>query len=118
MSDGQNKIYYDVNIPYRAEDKDEKFHHYSKAETEVRMNGPLISDPMNYDLAISKFKIDTESLPIYIPDMQQPQTDEAMDPLAELRRRGELKSKSLVTIYYPTCTRGTRQYKARNAAGG
>lgn len=117
MSDGQNKIYYDVNIPYRAEDKDEKFHHYSKAEAEVRMNGPLISDPMNYDLAISKFKIDTESLPIYIPDMQQPQKDEPMDPLAELRRRGELKSKSLVTIYYPTCTRGTRQWRPRaNAA--
>ena len=113
MSDGQNKIYYDVNIPYRAEDKDEKFHHYSRAETEVRMNGPLISDPMNYDLAISKFKIDTECLPIYIPDMQQPQQDEPMDPLAELRARGELKSKSMVTIYYPTCTNGTRQWRPR-----
>lgn len=118
MSDGQNKIYYDVNIPYRAEDKDEKFHHYSKAETEVRMNGPLISDPMNYDLAISKFKIDTECLPIYIPDMQQPQKDEPMDPLVELRRCGELKSKSLVTIYYPTCTRGTLQYKPRGNLAG
>lgn len=118
MSDGQNKIYYDVNIPYRAEDKDEKFHHYSKAETEVRMNGPLITDPMNYDLAISKFKIDTESLPIYIPDMQQPQKDEPMDPLAELRARGELKSKSLVTIYYPSCTNGILQRKDRNRVGG
>lgn len=118
MSDNQNKIYYDVNIPYRADDKDSKFHNYSKAETEVRMNGPLISDPLNYDLAISKFKIDTECLPIFIPDMQQPQEDTPFDPLEILRQRGELKSKSKVTIYFPRCHQGTRQFKARNAPDG
>lgn len=115
MSDNQNKIYYDINIPYRADDKDPKYHNYSKAETEVRMNGPLISDPLNYDLTISKFKIDTECLPIFIPDMQQPQQDHPMDPMHELTQRGELKSKSKVTIYFPRCVNGVRQYKARGA---
>lgn len=118
MSDNQNKIYYDINIPYRADDKDPKYHNYSRAETEVRMNGPLISDPLNYDLTISKFKIDTECLPIFIPDMQQPQQDHALDPLDELMERGELKSKSKITIYFPRCELGIRQFRPRGAAVG
>ena len=36
------------------------------------MNSPLISDTENYDLCISKFKIDTECVPIFIPEMEQP----------------------------------------------
>ena len=36
------------------------------------MNSPLIADTENYDLCISKFKIDTECVPIFIPEMEQP----------------------------------------------
>lgn len=68
--DQQNEIYYDVNIPYKAENKDPKHHCYTKAETEIKLNAPLISDPLNYDLAISKFKIDTECLPVFIPKLK------------------------------------------------
>lgn len=90
----QNKIYYDVNIPYKAEDQNPNHHYYSKAETEIRLNGPLISDPLNYDLAISKFKIDTECLPVFIPEMSHPQEN---DPAL----LGEMKSRYMVTMYYP-----------------
>lgn len=107
-TDSQNKIYYDVNIPYRAEEKDIKYRNYSKAETEIRMNGPLFSDPTNYDLTISKFKIDTECLPVYIPEMQQPQLDSDTDHNVETFARGEVKSNSWVMIYFPTLLNTTK----------
>lgn len=68
---GQNKVYYNVNINYDEGEKDPAFNGYSKATTEIRLNGPLITDLLNYDLAISKFKIDTECLPLFIPEMLQ-----------------------------------------------
>lgn len=110
-SDGQNKVYYDVNIPYLEEEKDPKFHNYSIAKTEVRMNGPLISDPTNYDLTISKFKIDTECLPVFIPEMKQPQPD----PLDT----GERESVYRITCYYPTRTGGNvrKQWQDKVAGG-
>lgn len=111
-SDGQNKIYYDVNIPYLEEEKDPKFHNYSIAKTEVRMNGPLISDPTNYDLTISKFKIDTECLPVFIPEMRQPQPD----PLDT----GERESVYRITCYFPTRTGAgaSKQWNAKVAGAG
>ena len=72
-SDSQNKIYYDVNINYNPTEADKRHNFFSRATTEIRLNGPLINDPMNYDLAISKFKIDTECIPVFIPEMKQPQ---------------------------------------------
>lgn len=106
MSTGQNKIYYDVNIPYKAEEKVAKAHFYSKAETEIRLNGPLITDPMNYDLAISKFKIDTECVPVFIPEIKHP-TSKDDNVFTEL---GEAISNYVVTAYYPKCLKNELQY--------
>lgn len=108
-SEGQNKIYYDINIPFQEDQKDPKFHNYSVAKTEVRMNGPLITDPTNYDLCISKFKIDTECLPVFIPEMRQPQGD-AMNT-------GEMESIYRITCYYPTRF-GDNSHKQWNAKAG
>ena len=71
-SENPNKIYYDVNIRYDPQALDKTLHFYSPAKTNIRMNSPLISDTENYDLCISKFKIDTECVPIFIPEMEQP----------------------------------------------
>lgn len=106
MSTGQNKIYYDVNIPYKAEEKVPKAHFYSKAETEIRLNGPLITDPMNYDLAISKFKIDTECVPVFIPEIKHPKSGDDV-VFTEL---GEAISNYVVTAYYPKCLENIIQY--------
>lgn len=97
MSIGQNKIYYDVNIPYKAEEASAKNHYYSKAETEIRLNGPLITDPMNYDLAISKFKLDTECLPVFIPEMKHPTSSSD----SVFMKTGEGISNYMVTAYFP-----------------
>lgn len=104
--DTQNKIYYDVNIPYRAEAKDYRYHNYSKAETEIRLNGPLIADPCNYDVAISKFKIDTECIPVFIPEMAQPQA-------ADGKETGEMISVSSVTIYFPKMLKPQEQRRQK-----
>ena len=40
------------------------------------MNSPLIADTENYDLCISKFKIGTECVPIFIQEMEQPVNEE------------------------------------------
>ena len=61
MKSDQNKIYYNVNIPYKVEDNDSQHHFYSKAQTEIRLNGPLMTNVQDYNLVISKFKVDTEA---------------------------------------------------------
>ena len=106
--DTQNKIYYDVNINFNPVEADRRHNFFSKAQTEIRLNGPLITDPMNYDLAISKFKIDTECLPVFIPEMAQPQTILA-PPLID---KGERNTTYKVWLYYPSnglsCLRGLK----------
>ena len=96
--DTQNKIYYDVNINFNPVEADRRHNFFSKAQTEIRLNGPLITDPMNYDLAISKFKIDTECLPVFIPEMRQPQVG---IPNAG-RDSGERDTTYKVWLYYPS----------------
>ena len=71
-SENPNKIYYNVNIRYDPQNLDRSLYFYSPAKTNIRMNSPLITDTDSYDLCISKFKIDTECVPIFIPEMEQP----------------------------------------------
>ena len=99
-SDSQNKIYYDVNINYNPTEADKRHNFFSRAVTEIRLNGPLISDPMNYDLAISKFKIDTECIPVLVPEMKQPQADLVFALLTDL---GNRETTYKVYVYYPSC---------------
>ena len=97
MKSDQNKIYYDVNIPYKVEEKDARHHFYSKAQTEIRLNGPLMTNVQDYDLAISKFKVDTESLPVFIPELKHPQSQDESVFLPT----GEVISDYTVTAYFP-----------------
>ena len=80
-SENPNKIYYDVNIRYDPQNLDRSLHFYSPAKTNIRMNSPLITDTDSYDLCISKFKIDTECVPIFIPEMEQPVTEKEYDDI-------------------------------------
>lgn len=88
----QNKIYYDVGIKYDPERKDTMYHFYSPAKTEINLSSALVDDPLNYDLAISKFKIDTECLPIMIPEMEI--------PLTENKQAMEANSAYKIWVYY------------------
>ena len=97
--DTQYKIYYDFNINFNPTEVDRRHNFFSKAQTEIRLNGPLISDPMNYDLAISKFKIDTECLPVFIPEMRQPLP---APPAVAAQDTGERDTTYKVWLYYPS----------------
>ena len=107
--DTQNKIYYDVNINFNPTEADNRHHFFSKAQTEIRLNGPLITDPMNYDLAISKFKIDTECVPVFIPEMAQPQ----IIPGGAAIDKGERNTTYKVWLYYPSYVAGNPVYEGK-----
>ena len=68
-----DKLYYDVTIDHDPQHKEHRFEVSSKAETTIDLAEPLIENPGDYMLSITKFKIDTECIPLMIPEMQQPQ---------------------------------------------
>ena len=69
ISRGREKIYYNINItgyPNPGQfDKEAKFN--------VALNQALIEDASQYQFLLHKFKIDTESIPLFHVDIQQPQ---------------------------------------------
>ena len=97
----QNKVYYDVSIKYNPEEVDNMYGFYSKAETEIHLSSAIVDDPLNYDLAISKFKIDTECLPIMIPEMSIPGNYDA--------NTMEVQTEYKIWVHYPVedDTKGT-----------
>lgn len=71
-----NKLYYDVIIDHDPDHTEKRYKISSKAEKEIELLDPLIESPGDYNVCVSKFKIDTEAIPIMIPDLKQPQTKE------------------------------------------
>lgn len=70
-----NKVYYDVNIRYDPKNVNPPLNYYSPAKTEIKLNAAIIDNTEDYDLVISKLRIDTECIPIFIPEMKQPIPD-------------------------------------------
>ena len=68
-----SKIYYDVTIDHDPEHKDKRYGVASKAETLIDLRDALVENPGDFNLAITKFKIDTECIPLMIPEMEQPE---------------------------------------------
>ena len=68
-----DKIYYDVTIGHDPQHKDLRYGVASKAETLIDLRDALVENPGDFNLAITKFKIDTECIPLMIPEMKQPQ---------------------------------------------
>ena len=66
-----DKLYYDVTIDHDPEHKELRFGVASKAETVIDLSEPLIQSPGDFMLSITKFKIDTECIPLMIPEMNQ-----------------------------------------------
>lgn len=69
-----SKFYYDVCIEYNPEQaKKGQEGNVSKVEKNWYLEYPLLEQPGNYNLSVSKFSINTESLPVFIPELLQPQ---------------------------------------------
>ena len=68
-----DKLYYDDTIDHDPEYKEYCFGVVSKAETVIYLSELLIQSPGDFMLSITKFKIDTECIPLMISEMMQPQ---------------------------------------------
>jgi len=66
----RSKIYYNINITSNT--KDGEFE--SDAKFSVVLNQALIDDVSQYQFLLQKFKIDSESIPLFHVDLVQPQT--------------------------------------------
>lgn len=64
-----SKFYYDISIEHDPEHIDERHPRKSKAEKTIHMEQPLLENPGNYNLSVSKFSINTEALPVVIPEI-------------------------------------------------
>lgn len=68
-----NKLYYDIDIQHNPEKIDKLSGIGSVAEKTIDLKDPLIENPGDYNLSISKFRIDTESVPLFIPEIKSEQ---------------------------------------------
>lgn len=64
-------IYYDIVMPYNPDESG-----FSPAVFQQQLSQPIVHDPQDYFLAIVRFSIPGETIPIFIPDIQSyPNTD-------------------------------------------
>ena len=64
-----SKFYYDITIEHDPEHADKKHFVRSKAEKTINLEDPLMENPGDYDISVSKFNINTEALPVMIPEI-------------------------------------------------
>ena len=65
----REKIYYNIDITSNAKPGD----FTSEAKFDVVLNQALIENVSDYQFLVQKFKIDSESIPLFYVDLQQPQ---------------------------------------------
>lgn len=73
MDFNDDKIYYNITINYDEKNLISEERHTSNASTEIELMDNLINQTTLYDLCVSKFKLDTFSIPLVIPELKQPQ---------------------------------------------
>lgn len=73
MSSAPDKIYYNVTINYNDHKLASTDRGTSIAQTEINVLDPLVENSNMYDLCISKFRLDTFTIPLVIPELKQPQ---------------------------------------------
>lgn len=73
MAARPDKIYFNITINYNENKKLSNERPTSKAYTEIEVLDPIIEHTNLYDMCISKFRLDTFSVPLVIPELKQPQ---------------------------------------------
>ena len=107
-----SKIYYDVTIDHDPEHKDQRYGVASKAITTINLRDPLIENPGDFNLVITKFKIDTECIPLMIPEMEQPQN--LLDDNIQFYNKMKTKYQIEINMTIHTCTKTTIKDKNDN----
>lgn len=76
MTTDPDKIYHNITLSYNDLKLTTPDRNTSLAETEINVLDPIIENSNMYDLCISKFRLDTFTIPLVIPELKQPQTIE------------------------------------------
>ena len=63
------RFYYDISIEHDPDHTDDRHYMKSKAEKTIYMELPLMEDPGDYNMSVCKFSINTEALPVMIPEI-------------------------------------------------
>ena len=80
------KFYYDVTIEHDPEHADKKHFIKSKAEKTINLEYPLMENPGDYNISVSKFAINTETLPVMIPEITKEQNWQTSQLTCALKR--------------------------------
>ena len=70
------RFYYDITIEHDPEHTDDRHFMKSKAEKTIYMESPLMEDPGDYNMSVCKFSINTEAIPVFIPEINEKQSDD------------------------------------------
>lgn len=85
------RFYYDITIEHDPEHTDDRHFMKSKAEKTIYMESPLMEDPGDYNMSVCKFSINTEAIPVFIPEIKGKQNDDnvmfcfAIDDIKKIR---------------------------------
>ena len=69
------RFYYNITIEHDPAHIDERHFMKSKAEKTIEMETPLMEDPGDYNMSVCKFSINTEAIPVFIPEINEKQYD-------------------------------------------
>ena len=67
------RFYYDITIEHDPNHTDDRHFMKSKAEKTIYMESPLMEDPGDYNMSVCKFSINTEAIPVFIPELNKKQ---------------------------------------------
>ena len=67
------RFYYDITIEHDPDHTVERHYMKSKAEKTIYMEKPLMEDPGEYNMSVCKFSINTETIPVFIPELNEKQ---------------------------------------------
>ena len=67
------RFYYDITIEHDPDHTDDRHFMKSRAEKTIYMESPLMEDPGDYNMSVCKFSINTEAIPVFIPELNDKQ---------------------------------------------
>lgn len=97
MAAHPDKIYFNITLNYNDKKLIAGDRNTSKAESQIEVIDPLVENTNQYDLCISKFRLDTLTIPLVIPELKQPQ--KIVDTKIELNYWVKLLKPRLISTF-------------------
>ena len=108
------RFYYDITIEHDPNHTDERHYMKSKAEKTIYMESPLMEDPGDYNMSVCKFSINTEAIPVFIPEIKGKHYDNYKN--VYLFESDDDKYKIDCTVWYTFNKKGT-WFKSASVGG-